>query len=106
MTDVPAAHGPAESHAIAALARPLDGWIVPPDTAAQRKRGRGSGRRTEIMAQPLTELVEQFCNFQRKQRGKTEGGVKTYRWNLEQFSVFVRNRQGHLAKVTDLTAST
>src|SRR5713226_8574732 len=84
----------------------LDGWVVAPDTAAQRKRGRGSGRRTEIMAQPLTELVEQFCNFQCKQRGKTEGGVKTYRWNLEQFLVFVGNRQGHLAKVTDLTAST
>jgi integrase/recombinase XerC len=57
------------------------------------------------MAQPLTELVEQFCNFQRKQRGKTEGGVRTYRWNLEQFLVFVRNGQGRLAKVADLTAS-
>ena len=58
------------------------------------------------MAQPLTELVEQFCNFQRKQRGKTEGGVRTYRWNLEQFLVFVRNHHGRLAKVTDLTAPT
>ena len=29
--------------------------------------------------QPLVELVEQFCVYQRKQRGKTEGGVKTYR---------------------------
>jgi integrase/recombinase XerC len=58
------------------------------------------------MAQPLTDLVEQFCNFQRKQRGKTEGGVKTYRWNLEQFLVFIRNRDGRLARVTDLTAST
>ena len=48
-------------------------------------------------------MVEQFCNFQRKQRGKTEGGVKAYRWNLEQFLVFVRNRQGRLARVTDLT---
>jgi hypothetical protein len=48
------------------------------------------------MTQPLTELVEQFCNFQRKQRGKTEGGVKTYRWNLEQFLVFVRSRDGQL----------
>ena len=28
------------------------------------------------MAQQLIDLVEQFCNFQRKQRGKTEGGVK------------------------------
>jgi len=55
------------------------------------------------MAQQLTDLVEQFCNFQRKQRGKTEGGVRTYRWNLEQFLAFVRNRHGRLARVTDLT---
>src|SRR5260370_23091754 len=102
MTDVPATEGPAESQALAAPARPLDGWVVPPDTAAQRKRGRGSGRRTETMAQQLTELVEQFCNFQRKQRGKTEGGVRTYRWILEQFLIFVRNRHGRLAWVTDL----
>jgi hypothetical protein len=40
------------------------------------------------MAQQLTELVEHFCNFQRKQRGKTEGGVKTYQWILEQFVIF------------------
>ena len=84
----------------------LDGWVVAPNTATQRKRGRGSGWRTENMAQPLTELVEQFCNFQRKQRGKTEGGVRTYRWNLEQFLVFVSNRHGRLPRVTDLTAST
>ena len=58
------------------------------------------------MAQPLTDLVEQFCNFQRKQRGKTEGGVKTYRWNLEQFLVFIRNRDGRLARLTDLSAAT
>src|SRR5437867_100132 len=84
----------------------LDGWVVAPDTATRRKRGRGSGRRTESMTQPLTDLVEQFCNFQRKQRGKTEGGARTYRWNLEQFLVFVRNRDGRLARVTDLAAST
>src|SRR5713101_3972440 len=70
-----------------ASAVPLDRWVVPPDTPAQRNRGRGSGRRTETMAQQLTELVEQFCNFQGKQRGKTEGGVRTYRWNLEQFLI-------------------
>src|SRR5262245_3319068 len=84
----------------------LDGWVVPPDTADRRRRGRASGWRTERMTQPLTELVEQFCNFQRKQRGKTEGGVRAYRWNLEQFLVFVRNRNGRLARVTDLTAAT
>src|SRR2546429_5400132 len=84
----------------------VDGWIVRPDTADQRKRGRGSARRTETMAQQLTDLVEQFCNFQRKQRGKTEGGVRTYRWILEQFLIFVRNRYGRLARVTDLTSPT
>ena len=55
------------------------------------------------MAQQLTELVEQFCNFRLKQRGKTEGGVQTYRWNLEQFLIFIRKRHGRLARVTDLT---
>src|SRR5438094_1927702 len=84
----------------------VDGWIVRPDTADQRKRGRGSARRTETMAQQLTDLVEQFCNFQRKQRGKTEGGVRTYRWILEQFLVFVRNRYGRLARLTDVTPQT
>ncbi|PYN60224.1 MAG: hypothetical protein DMD90_26630 [Candidatus Rokuibacteriota bacterium] len=96
---------PAERGALAVPTR-LDDWIVPPDTADQRKRGRGSARRTETMAQQLTDLVEQFCNFQRKQRGKTEGGVRTYRWILEQFLIFVRNRYGRLARVTDLTSPT
>lgn len=58
------------------------------------------------MTQPLPELVDQFCVFQRKQRGKTEGGVTSYRWNLEQFLEFVRKRDGRLARVTDLTAAT
>src|SRR5437867_3491621 len=84
----------------------VDGWIARPDTATQRNSGRGSARRTETMAQQLTDLVEQFCNFQRKQRGKTEGGVRTYRWILEQFLIFVRNRYGRLARVTDLTSPT
>src|SRR5881396_2554776 len=84
----------------------VDGWIVRPDTADRRKRGRGSARRTETMAQQLTDLVEQFCNFQRKQRGKTEGGVRTYRWILEQFLIVVRNRYGRLARLTDLTPQT
>jgi len=75
---LPSPEMPAERGALAVPTR-LDDWIVPPDTADQRKRGRGSARRTETMAQQLTDLVEQFCNFQRKQRGKTEGGVRTYR---------------------------
>jgi hypothetical protein len=31
------------------------------------------------MSPPLHPLVEEFCNYQRKPRGKTEGGVRTYR---------------------------
>ena len=57
------------------------------------------------MTQHLSELVEQFCIFQRKQRGKTDGGVRTYRWNLEQFLRFVRRQYGRSARVTDLTSS-
>ncbi len=57
------------------------------------------------MAQQLTELVEQFCNYQLKQRGKMEGGVRTYRWILEQFLIFVRHREGRLARLTDLNRS-
>jgi hypothetical protein len=37
--------------------------------------------------------------FQRNQRGKTEGGVTTYRWNLEQFLAFIRKREGRPAQV-------
>jgi len=55
------------------------------------------------MTQRLGELVEQFCQYQRKQRGKTDGGVRTYRWNLEQFLAFVRASDGRLARVQDLT---
>ena len=53
----------------------LDGWIVPPNTPSRRKRDPRSGRRTEAMAQPLMELVEQFCTYQRKQKDRTEDGV-------------------------------
>jgi site-specific recombinase XerD len=58
------------------------------------------------MAQPLIDLVEQFCIFQRKQRGKTEGGVKTYRWNLGQYLEFVRGRRGRPACVGDVEPAT
>lgn len=54
----------------------------------------------------LVDLVEQFCTYLRKQRGRTTGGVQTYRWNLEQFLVFVRARTGRLARVGDLTRPT
>ncbi len=58
------------------------------------------------MAQPLIDLVEQFCIFQRKQRGKTEGGVKTYQWNLSQFLEFVRGRRGRPACLGDMEPAT
>ena len=55
------------------------------------------------MTQQLVELVEQFANFQRKQRGKSDRGVKTYRWVLEQFVGSVKNQKGRTARVGDLT---
>jgi site-specific recombinase XerD len=55
------------------------------------------------MAQRLVDLLEQFCQYQRKQRGKAEGGVSTYRWMLERFLRFVRAREGRLARVEDLS---
>ena len=58
------------------------------------------------MTQPLSDLMDQFCVFQRKQRGNTEGGTKTYRWNLETFLDFVRRHDGRLARVSDLVAAT
>ena len=81
----------------------LDGWVNPPHTPDGRKRDRGPGRRTVAMTQHLVELVEQFCQYQRKQRGKTHGGVTTYRWTLGWFLDFVKARTGRLARVQDLT---
>jgi hypothetical protein len=75
-----------------AVSGPVDGWIVPPHTAARRTRGRGSEGRTGAVTQLLVDRVEQFCTYLRKQRGRTAGGVQTYRWNLEQFLNFVRIR--------------
>ena len=58
------------------------------------------------MTQPLVELVEQFCLYQFKQRGRTKGGVGATRWVLERFLRFVRHRVGRNARVTDLTVET
>lgn len=57
------------------------------------------------MTQPLVDLVEQFCQYQLKQRGKTKGGVQSYRWVLEQFLMSVKSQQGRVARATDLTVS-
>ena len=54
------------------------------------------------MTQRLADLAEQFCQYQLKQRGKAEGGVRTYRWMLDQFLRFVRAREGRLARADDL----
>ena len=57
------------------------------------------------MTQQLVDLVEQFCRYQLKQRGKTEGGVQSYRWVLDQFLRFVKSQQGRVARPSDLTVS-
>jgi integrase/recombinase XerC len=58
------------------------------------------------MTQQLVELVEQFGNFQHKQRGKTDRGVRTYRWVLEQFLRCCKQQNGRAARVGDLTPDT
>jgi integrase/recombinase XerC len=58
------------------------------------------------MADPLLEHVEQFCVYQRKQRGRTASGVQTYRWNLNHFMRFVQSREGRPARVADVTEKT
>ena len=84
----------------------LDAWLVPPHTPHRRSRSCGGDRKGTVMTRPLVELVEQFCQYQLKQRGKTEGGVQTARWNLEQFLVFVRDRSGKIARLMDLNRAT
>ena len=81
----------------------LDGWLVAPHTASRRSRSCGRDRKGAVMTRPLVELVEQFCQYQLKQRGKTEGGVQAYRWVLEQFLVFGRSRFGRVARLSDLS---
>ena len=49
------------------LSSSLDGWVVPPHTAARRSRSRGRDRKGAVMTRPLVELVEQFCQYQLKQ---------------------------------------
>jgi integrase/recombinase XerC len=58
------------------------------------------------MTKTLGDLVEQFCHYQHKQRGKSEGGVQSYRWVLEQWLLFLRTHTGHVARVSDMTQST
>ncbi len=55
------------------------------------------------MSPPLHPLVDEFCTYQRKLRGKTEGGVKAYRWTLEQFQKFMRTLTGRPPVVDALT---
>ena len=81
----------------------LDAWVVPPHTQSRRTHGRGRGQKGHAMTQPLVELVEQFCLYQFKQRGRTKGGVEATRWVLTRFVKFVRAQTGRHARVTDLT---
>jgi len=57
------------------------------------------------MTQRLVDLLEQFCQYQLKQRGKTAGGVGTYRYILGQFLRFAQAHGGRIARVEDLTGS-
>jgi len=57
------------------------------------------------MSPPLHQLVEEFCIYQRKLRGKTEGGVSAYRWTLGQLLKFLRRLTGRLPVVDDLTTT-
>ena len=84
----------------------LDAWVVPSHTQSRRTHGRGRGQKGHTMTQPLVELVEQFCLYQLKQRGRTKGGVGATHWVLERFLRFVRHRIGRNARVTDLTGET
>ena len=90
-----------QNHSLKTL---LDAWLVPPDTTTRQTRSRRSGG--SILTQRLSDLVEQFCNYQLKQRGRTEKGVKAYRWTLEQFILFARRHHGQLARVVSLDAIT
>jgi integrase/recombinase XerD len=81
----------------------LDGWVVPPNTARKRKRGRGSGRRTAAMHRPLEELVDEFCTYQGKVSGKTAGGIEAYRWTLRHYTKLVQRAEGRPATIDDLT---
>lgn len=58
------------------------------------------------MTETLAELVERFCQFQLKQRGKTERGVDAYRWVLGQFLLYLRARSGRAPRLSDLTRAT
>ena len=84
----------------------LDAWLVPPHTPPRRSRSCGGDRKGTVMTRTLAELVEQFCQYQLKQRGRTEGGVQTARWSLEQFLLFVRDRSGKIARLLDLNRAT
>jgi site-specific recombinase XerC len=55
------------------------------------------------MHRPLEELAEEFCTYQGKVSGKTEGGVRAYRWTLQQFLKFVQTTEGRAATVDELT---
>ena len=76
-------------------------WIVPPDPA---RRGRRLGDKSNNKgARLLLPLLDQFCTYQLRQRGKAPGGVEAYRWTLQQFVAFLLAHQRRPPRVTDLT---
>ena len=58
------------------------------------------------MHRPLDDLVEEFCSYLHKLRGKTEGGVRAYRWTLGQLLKFLRSVTGRPPAIGDLTPAT
>ena len=81
-------------------------WVNPPSDGTRRGGHACSGHQSEHRTYRLAELADQFCDYMHQQRGKTEGGMRTYRWNLKQFMGFVKARTGRLARTGDLTVET
>jgi site-specific recombinase XerD len=81
----------------------MEKWLNRPDTASRRVLKSPAA---SAPTHGLVELVEQFCRYQYQQRGKTSGGIATYRWNLEQFLRFVESERGQAARVRDVNEGT
>ena len=74
---------------------------MPPDPARRsRKLGDKSNNKG---ARVLLSLLDQFCVYQLRQRGKAPGGVETYRWMLQRFVAFLLAHKRRPPRVTDLT---
>src|SRR5213080_4176538 len=74
-------------------------WIVPPDSA--RRRRKLGDRSNDKGARILLPLLDTFCTYQLRQRGKASGGVEAYRWTLQRFVAFLLAYQRRTPRVTD-----